>query len=56
MDSEKKYTPEEINAIVDEELRKAGLNPGRELSADEMEQVSGGAYIIPSTHEEIDAK
>ena len=64
MDSEKKYTPEEINAIVDEELRKANLSSQKELNLDEMENVSGGAddflkgteYIVPKTHEEIDAK
>lgn len=64
MDSEKKYTPEEINAIVDEELRKANLSSQKELNLDEMENISGGSddffkgteYRVPATHEEIDAK
>jgi hypothetical protein len=55
MSNEKKYTREEIRAIIDEELRKANLNPDRELSADEMEQVSGGHYTrVFKSHEEID--
>ena len=62
MSNEKKYTPEEIKAIVEEELRKANLHPGNELSADALEGVSGGGvipketYRVPKTHEEIDAK
>ena len=57
MSNEKKYTQEEIKAIIDEELRKAGLTPCREISADEMENVSGGGYctyVVPKTHEDID--
>ena len=57
MSNEKKYTQEEMKAIVDEVLRKANLNPDRELRADEMENVSGGGYctyVVPKTHEEID--
>ena len=57
MSNEKKYTREEIKAIVNEELRKANLNPDRELSADEMENVSGGVYctyVVPKTHGDID--
>jgi hypothetical protein len=38
---------------VNKEIRKAGLNPERELSLNEMEQASGGARIFKS-HEEID--
>ena len=55
MENEKKYTQEEIMAIVDGEIRKAGLKPGRELNPDEMEKVSGGhgARIFKS-HKEID--
>ena len=55
MGNEKKYTQEEIRAIVEEEIRKAGLNPERELSLNEMEQASGGhgARIFKS-HKEID--
>ena len=61
MSNEKKYTPEEIKAIVEEELRKANLHPGKELSVDTMEGVSGGGlpketYLVPKTHEEIDEK
>lgn len=62
MSNEKKYTPEEIKAIVEEELRKANLHPGGELSMDALEGVSGGGvipkqtYFVPKTHEEIDAK
>ena len=62
MSNEKKYTPEEIKAIVEEELRKANLHPGNELSVDALEGVSGGGvipketYRVPKTHEEIDAK
>ena len=54
MSIEKKYTEEEMKAIVAEEIRK--MNPGmnRELSADELESVSGGKYVVPKTHEEID--
>ena len=62
MSNEKKYTQEEIKAIGDEMLRKANLS--RELSTDEMVEVSGGytaaisgsSYILPKTHEEIDRK
>ena len=57
MSNDKKYTREEIRAIIDEELRKANLNPDRELSADEMENVSGGGYntyVVPETHKDID--
>ena len=55
MSNEKKYTREEIKAIVNEELRKAGLTPSREISADEMEQVSGGYDTrVFKSHEEID--
>lgn len=51
--SEKKYTQEEIRTIVDGAIRKANLNSRRELSLDELENVSGGVWI-PPTHEEID--
>ena len=40
--SEKKYTPEEIRAKVDEAIRKAKLNARHELSPDEAQNVSGG--------------
>ena len=40
MSMEKKYTQEEIKAIVDEEIRKQAAN--RELSPDDLENVSGG--------------
>ena len=53
MDNEKKYTEEEIKAIVTEEIRKANLKQDDKLSPDELESVSGGVYI-PPTHEEID--
>ena len=52
MSIEKKYTREEIKTIVDGELRKANLNPVRELNMNEMESVSGGL----DTHDQIDAK
>lgn len=55
MENEKKYTQEEMMAIVDGEIRKAGLKPGRELDPDEMEKVSGGYDTRAfKTHEEID--
>ena len=56
MSNEKKYTREEIRAIVNEELRKAGLTPENELSLDEMENASGGygKYDVPKSHEDID--
>ena len=56
MSNDKKYTREEIRAIIDEELRKAGLTPENELSMDEMENVSGGygKYDVPKSHEDID--
>ena len=54
MSNEKKYTREEIRAIVEEELRKAKV--GKELSLEEMENVSGGRMLIPATHEEIDRR
>ena len=53
MNNEKKYTREEIQAIVNEEIRKANLNPARELRTDELETVSGGKRHF-TTHEEID--
>ena len=53
MDTEKKYTEEEMKAIANEEIRKAGLKANKELNLDEMEKVSGGIYV-PDTHEEID--
>ena len=46
MDTEKKYTEEEIKAIVDEAVRKAGLKADDELNPDELENVSGGDFII----------
>ncbi|MBO6302915.1 MAG: hypothetical protein J6N15_10805 [Ruminiclostridium sp.] len=55
MSNEKKYTDEEIKAIADEELRKAGFESKRKLSPDELENVAGGARAdIPQTHEDID--
>ena len=57
MSNEKKYTREEIKAVIDEELRKANMSMGKELSMDEMENVSGGGYctyVVPETHEDID--
>lgn len=58
MSNVKQYTPEEIQAIVSEELRKANLTPNREIGPDEMEGVSGGdAYHAGAnlrTHEDID--
>jgi hypothetical protein len=58
MDTEKKYTEEEIKAIANEEIRKSGLKANKELNLDEMEKVSGGDFIIPegTTHADIDAK
>ena len=52
--SEKKYTQEEIRAIVDEAMRKANMTSRRELSASELEKVNAGTMIIPDTYEEID--
>ncbi len=54
MSIEKKYTEEEMKAIVAEEIRKMNLGMNRELSVDELESVSGGDYVVPKTHEEID--
>ena len=58
MSNEKNYTPEEIKAIVNEELRKVNLSLNREISPDEMASVSGGeAYHAGETlrtHEDID--
>ena len=56
MSNEKKYTREEIKAVIDEELRKANMSMGKELSMDEMENVSGGygKYDVPKSHEDID--
>jgi hypothetical protein len=54
MSIEKKYTEEEMKAFVAEEIRKMNLGMNRELSADELESVSGGNYVVPKTHEEID--
>ena len=57
MSNDKKYTQEEIRAIIDEELRKANMSMGKELNMDEMEKVSGGGYntyVVPETHEDID--
>ena len=57
MSNEKKYTREEIKAVIDEELRKANMSMGKELNMDEMEKVSGGGYntyVVPETHEDID--
>ena len=45
-----KTPSEEILAIEDEELRKADLTPGRELSMDETEQVTGGTFL-PNKYE-----
>ena len=56
MSNEKKYTQEEIKAIVNEELHKAGLTTENELSMDEMENASGGygKYDVQESHEDID--
>ena len=54
MDNEKKYTEEEMKAIANEEIRKAGLKANDELNPDELENVSGGKAIHFKTHEEID--
>ena len=45
MNNEKKHTKEEITAIENEELRDANLTPSRELSMDEVEQVTGGTFL-----------
>ena len=45
-DTEKKYTEEEIKAIANEEIRKSGLKANKELTLDEMANVSGGDFII----------
>ena len=52
MSTEKKYTQDEIKAIVDEEIAK--LKGTKELSPNEMEQVAGGDVYYAQTHEEID--
>ena len=51
MSIEKKYTQEEIRAIVDEELRK--LKTNCELSPDEMEKVSGGNQYYDANRQRI---
>ena len=67
MSTEKKYTQEEIQAIVDEEIGKANLTMGKELKMDEMETVAGGGLATkygvpdiecayPKTHADIDAR
>ena len=67
MSTEKKYTQEEIKAIVDEEIGKANLAMGTDLKMDEMETVAGGGlatkygatdieYPYPKTHADIDAR
>ena len=48
---EKKYTREEIRAIADEEIHKAGLKSMKELNVDELENVSGGKDAHFKTHE-----
>ena len=55
MSNEKKYTQEEMKAIVDGILRKSNLSPTREISMDEMGHVAGGR-TLPKTHQEIDDK
>ena len=45
-DTEQKYTEEEIKAIANEEIRKSGLKANKELTLDEMANVSGGDFII----------
>ena len=52
MSNEKKYTREEIKAIVDEEI--ARLKGTKELSPNEMGQAAGGDVYYAQTHEEID--
>jgi hypothetical protein len=47
MSIEKKYTEEEIKAIVDEEWSK--LKASRELSLDELKDVSGGDVLRDGT-------
>ena len=54
MDNEKIYTEEKITAIVDEEIRKANPGTGRELSAGELESVSGGSLIPGGTVYTVD--
>jgi len=50
MRNEKKYTWEAILPIEDEELRKADLTPGGELSMDNTEPVTGGTFL-PNKYE-----
>ena len=50
MSNEKEYTKEEITAIEDKELREENLTPDRELSMDEIEQVTGGTFL-PNKYE-----
>lgn len=51
MSIEKKYTQEEIRAIVDEEFSK--LKASGELSLDELEDVSGGEVLRDGTGQRI---
>ena len=51
MSIEKKYTQEEIRAIVDEEFSK--LKASGELSLDELENVSGGEVLRDGTGQRI---
>ncbi len=50
MNNEKKYTQEEIKAMVNEELAK--LKGTKELNLNDMEHAAGG--WVPKTHEDID--
>ena len=49
--SEKKYTQEEIRAIVDEEC--SNLKASGELSLDELKDVSGGEVLRDGTGQRI---
>ncbi len=51
MSSGKKYTREEMEAIVNDTI--AGLRGKKELNPDELEHAAGGVWV-PETHEEID--
>ena len=57
MSEEKKYTPEEKKALIEEAIRKAKNGKKRELTLEELEQTAGGRKLTTGeviTEEVID--